>query len=625
MSRNASRDKGVSWREGLAIYRRGFWLMAKRAPAAFISTAVCAVFSALSPYVNVYLAAQVINELAGPREPGRLGTLVLWTVGASAFFEAVNAVLGRWRNKQTDGLYLEQKKVYADKLLDMDYVDIDTQHTHDLLSQINQAALWSNWGLGRIFGIYEQMIRNVLSILGAAALSVGLFVRRIPEAGKLAVLNHPLCTAVILVMLLAVTFLSPMFSNKANRYWSRNPESATFGNRVFSFFGFEITGPSRALDMRIYRQEGFSSHYLRKYNSFGVHSERAKYARGPMGMLNFLSAACSSLFTGLVYLFVCLKAWAGAFGVGSVTQYVGAITALSGAVSGLVRTMGDMRANAPFMQTTFEFLDIPNRMYQGSLTTEKRSDRRYEVEFRDVSFRYPGASDYALRHVSMKFAVGSRLAVVGQNGSGKTTFIKLLCRLYDPTEGEILLNGIDIRKYSYRDYLNIFSVVFQDFRLLSLPLGQNVAASPAYDGERAAQSLADAGFAERAAGLPKGMETYLYRELDEEGVQISGGEAQKIAIARALYKDAPFIILDEPTAALDPVAEAEVYEGFDRIAGDKTAIYISHRLSSCRFCDEIAVFDEGRVIQQGSHEALVADEGGKYHELWNAQAQYYIA
>lgn len=625
MSRKASKDKGVSWGKSFAIYRRAFWLMAERAPAAFVSTAICTVFSALSPYVNIYLAAQVIDELAGAREPGRLGSLVLWTVGVSAFLEIVNALLGRWRNRRTDGLYLAQTKVYTDKLLDMDYVDIDTQHTHDLLSQIDQASNWSNWGLGRIFGIYEQMIRSVLGILGAVALSVGLFARRIPEAGRLAFLNHPLCTAVILMMLLAVTFLSPMFANRANRYWSLNPESATFGNRVFSFFGFEITRQSRGLDMRIYRQEGFTGHYLRKYNSFGIHSDRARYARGPMGMLNFLSAACSSLFTGLVYLFVCLKAWAGAFGVGSVTQYVGAITALSGAVSGLVRTIGDMRANAPFMQTAFEFLDIPNRMYQGSLTTEKRADRKYEVEFKDVSFRYPGASDYALRHVSMKFTVGSRLAVVGQNGSGKTTFIKLLCRLYDPTEGEILLNGIDIRKYSYRDYQNIFSVVFQDFSLLSLPLGQNVAAGMEYDRDRVTQSLTDAGFAERLAGFPEGIDTSIYRELDEGGVQISGGEAQKIAIARALYKDAPFIILDEPTAALDPVAEAEIYEGFDRIVGDKTAIYISHRLSSCRFCDEIAVFDEGRVIQQGSHETLVADERGKYFELWNAQAQYYVS
>ena len=212
---------------------------------------------------------------------------------------------------------------------------------------------------------------------------------------------------------------------------------------------------------------------------------------------------------------------------------------------------------------------------------------------------------------------------MGENGSGKTTFIKLLCRLYDPQQGQILLNGIDIRKYNYRDYMNIFSVVFQDFRLLSQTIGANVAGSADYDRARAEKALIDAGFGERLETLPKGMDTMLYKNFDDEGVEPSGGEAQKIAIARALYKDAPFIILDEPTAALDPIAEAEIYEKFNEISGDRTAIYISHRLSSCKFCDEIAVFDKGMVIQQGKHEDLLKDPDGKYSELWNAQAQYY--
>ena len=169
----------------------------------------------------------------------------------------------------------------------------------------------------------------------------------------------------------------------------------------------------------------------------------------------------------------------------------------------------------------------------------------------------------------------------------------------------------------------IFSVVFQDFRLFALKLGENVASKVDYDADLVVDSLEKAGFANRLATLPDGLETYLYKEYDKDGVNISGGEAQKIAVARAMYKDAPFIILDEPTAALDPVAEAGIYSRFDEIAGDKTAIYISHRLSSCKFCDEIAVFHEGAVIQQGTHASLVEDKNGKYYELWHAQAQYY--
>ena len=299
-------------------------------------------------------------------------------------------------------------------------------------------------------------------------------------------------------------------------------------------------------------------------------------------------------------MFVCLKAWAGAFGVGSITQYIGAVTALTKHFSDLIEATGNLRSNTPFLQTTYQFLDIPNSIYQGSLTTEKRSDRQYEVEFRDVSFKYPGSEIWALRHVNMKFKVGRRLAIVGENGSGKTTFIKLLCRLYDPQEGQILLNGIDIRKYRYDDYMNIFSVVFQDFQLISQSLGCNVAGSMNYDEARVRKALIDAGFGDRLDTLPEGLNTQLYKDFTENGVDVSGGEAQKIAIARALYKDAPFIILDEPTAALDPIAEAEIYAKFNEISGDKTAIYISHRLSSCKFRDEIAVFQNGSVVQQGT-------------------------
>jgi len=342
-----------------------------------------------------------------------------------------------------------------------------------------------------------------------------------------------------------------------------------------------------------------------------------------MGLWAAASSGIQGLFSGVIYLFACLKAMGGAFGVGSVAQYVGAITQLSRSMADLLRILADTRINAAFLQREFEFLEIPNHMYQGSLTTEKRADRNYQVEFRDVSFRYPGSDSWALRHVSMRFQVGSRLAVVGENGSGKTTFIKLLCRLYDPTEGEILLNGIDIRKYNYDDYRNLFSVVFQDFQLLALPLGQNVAASAAVDRARAEECLRKAGFGERLKAMPQGLDTYLYKELDKGGVEISGGEAQKIAIARALYKDAPFMILDEPTAALDPIAEAEIYSKFNDIAGDKTTIYISHRLSSCKFCDEILVFHQGQIVQQGGHSALVDQLDGTYRALWLAQAQYY--
>ena len=337
-----------------------------------------------------------------------------------------------------------------------------------------------------------------------------------------------------------------------------------------------------------------------------------------LGFYEPLEGALSVVFRIVIYAYVALKALFGAFGVGSIVQYVGGLSQLSSGTVLLIQEISVLISNADALKAYFDFTDAPNQKYQGTLSVEKRADNEYEIEFHDVSFRYPGTETDVLRHVSLKFNIGQKMAVVGRNGSGKTTMIKLLCRLYDPTEGFITLNGIDIRKYDYEDYLGIFSVVFQDFKLFSFSLGQNVAASVSYDAHRVQECLHKAGLEDRMDRMPKGLDTALYKDFDEDGVEISGGEAQKIALARALYKNAPFIILDEPTAALDPLSEFEIYSHFDQIVGDKTAVYISHRLSSCRFCSDILVFDEGRLIQRGSHDQLLA-QGGFYAKLYNSQ------
>ena len=239
-----------------------------------------------------------------------------------------------------------------------------------------------------------------------------------------------------------------------------------------------------------------------------------------------------------------------------------------------------------------------------------------------MTFAYPGAPGPSLSGISCRFRKGEKIAIVGRNGSGKTTFIKLLCRLCDPQEGEILLNGVDIRKYQYQEYLSFFSTVFQDYQIFDFKLGENVAAESEYDGERVKEALENAGFGERLRTLADGLDTQLFKRFSEDGVELSGGESQKVAIARCLYKDAPYVVLDEPTAALDPVAEADIYQRMNRFTRDKGAIYISHRLSSCHFCHRILVFEEGRIAEQGSHEELLAAKG-LYRRLWDAQAQYY--
>ncbi len=614
-------NKKITIRQGLRYALREWKIFWHLSPRFFYATFVSAALTALSPYAAVWLSAQLVTELAGGRDIHRLMTLVLWILGTTAVLSFFRSVAYRWKEVETDDIWKRQHKTYMDKQMSLDYVDEDSQKVYDMYSQVMQNANLSGAGGTVCILQVEKIVTALFQILGGLVLSWGLFAAKVTDE-KLAFLNHPAFVLVFLAVMVGVACMSPVLAGKAAKYMPLVQESGKFGNRMFNVQLSLPENPKNAPDLRIYNQ--YQNVVGRQMvNVYGRNSTFFKLRRGVMGLLMAASSSVSALLMGLVYLFVCLKACGGAFGVGAVAQYLGAATNLFQGVVTLVNMLADLEINGVYMKNIFDYLDLPNKMYQGSLTTEKRSDRQYQVEFRDVSFRYPGSEQYALRHLNMTFQVGQRLAVVGMNGSGKTTFIKLLCRLYDPTEGVILLNGIDIRKYRYNEYMDIFSVVFQDFQLFSLPLGQNVAASQQYDPARVTECLEKAGFGQRLEKMPKGLDTYLYKELDENGVEVSGGEAQKIALARALYKDAPFIVLDEPTAALDPVAEAEIYTKFNEIAGDKTAIYISHRLSSCKFCDIIAVFDHGGVIQRGTHEELLAQSGGKYCELWNAQAQYY--
>ena len=615
----------VKTSQAVAATIRGAKELHKVSPRMFVVITLAAVVSALIPYATVFFSAQILKELTLLRRADVLWKWVVGGVASTGLLAICKALLSQRFDTLYDDVWGRKELLFCKKMFSLDFADMDKQETHDLRAQIQQAENWSGYGLARVPDYFEQSIRCVIGVISGIALTVSLFTTPVPEsAGYLTVLNHPVFVFLFAFVIILISLLAGKIYSKVAEIWSSAAEEATFGNRMFGFFGFIGTKKGRSADIRMYNQQDLVSAYWDNGNdAFSANGSLGRLARGKLGVLSGLCVCVTTLTTGFVYIFTCLKAVGGAFDIGSITQYVGAATALAANVYGLLEVMGGMKTNTPYLEKTFEFLDIPNSMYQGSLTTEKRADRQYEVEFKNVSFKYPGSENWALKNVSMKFKVGKRLAIVGENGSGKTTFIKLLCRLYDPQEGQILLNGIDIRKYNYRDYMDVFSIVFQDFQLISQPLGQNVAGSSTYDEAKVRKALIDAGFGDRLETMPDGLNTQLYKDFTENGVEVSGGEAQKIAIARALYKDAPFIILDEPTAALDPIAEAEIYSKFNDISGDKTAIYISHRLSSCKFCDEIAVFHEGGVIQQGTHDGLLADVTGKYYELWHAQAQYY--
>ena len=595
-------------------------------PQFFPIVTLNAIVKAVLPYATVFLSAKILTELATLRRANVLWKWVIVTILATALLSVLRSFFMEREETLLNDIYGRKELLFSEKAMSMDFADADKQEVRSLRAQISQNEQWGGLGLINAAIIYKQLIGSLTGIFSGIALTVRLFATPVPEsAGKLVLLSSPWFLLPLGGLFVGISLLSGRLYTVYAQEYDRLSKDATFGNRVYTYITKLSRQKNIQMDMRIYRQQKIIDALSAQNQVFTAKGIFGRAALGKPGLCWSVAASSATLTVGCIYVFTCLKAWAGAFDIGLVTQYVGAATALAESLNILISSLGSMKANTTHLDNTFRYLDLPNAMYQGSLTTEKRADRNYQVEFRNVSFKYPGSETWALKNVSMKFQIGKRLAIVGENGSGKTTFIKLLCRLYDPQEGEILLNGIDIRKYRYDDYMGIFSIVFQDFQLISQSLGSNVAGSVDYDPQRVKQALADAGFGPRLESLPKGLDTQLYKDYGEDGIEVSGGEAQKIAIARALYKDAPFIILDEPTAALDPMAEAEIYAKFNEISGDKTAIYISHRLSSCKFCDEILVFDRGSIIQQGTHEALLEQASGKYAQLWNAQAQYYTA
>ena len=308
--------------------------------------------------------------------------------------------------------------------------------------------------------------------------------------------------------------------------------------------------------------------------------------------------------------------------IGDFTLYIGLCQSFTSAMNGFLGCLGDYKQCSLQVDDFRSFMDLETENEDGCIPLPKTD--KYIFQFKNVSFKYPGQDNYAVKNLNLTLEAGKRLAVVGLNGAGKTTFIKLLLRLYDVTEGEILLNGINIKSFKRMEYYSLFSPVFQNIEIFAFPISENVSMKrpEETDKELSTKCLEQAGLKEKLNSLTNGVDTELLKVLHDDGIDLSGGEKQKLALARALYKNSPIIVLDEPTAALDPLAEYELYKSFDEIIADKSAVYISHRLSSTRFCDSIAMFREGELIEQGKHEELL-EKGGAYAEMFHVQAQYY--
>ncbi len=580
--------------------------------------------AAAQPFIQIYFSSLILDGLLRLDSFDSIFRNVLIMIGLDSLL-----VLIRWRLEGINWVKkheLTQKinKMLTDKTMEIDFDILEKHETLDTLKKAKDGI--TTTGDIRSFcdnlaGIIEKLTTIVYSVV----LLIPLFIPKVLEEttglSSLCVFLNQWYSIFIMILVLAIhVFVSYETNKKSSLLQMQFFEKNVSYNRYFSYWFDLIFNYSIGKYIRLYKMQKLMIKKVQETND-NLEKEGVTWINKDIkiSFIPFLSQAFMQLVS---YSYVGLKAVFSLISAGKCLMYVSSYTRLVESITGISNNFVQIKMESRYLAFFYDYMEIKNKRYDGTIPTEKRDDNKFEIEFRDVSFRYANTEKYALRHVNQKITLGSKNAVVGKNGAGKTTFIKLLCRLYEPTEGQILLNGVDIRYYDYEEYAKLFAVVFQDFNLFSFPLGENVASGIEYNRERAIKCLEQAGFKERFEKLEKGLDTPLYQYEDENGVEISGGEAQKIAIARTLYKDAPFVIMDEPTSALDPVAEYEIYQSFDKMVEGKTSIYISHRMSSCRFCDNILVFDEGQIVEQGSHDKLMSN-GGLYSELWNAQAQYY--
>ena len=586
-------------------------------------TLLYALVKALYPYINLFLGAFIIDSLIEKEFKDAIIFTLALIVGnfvVGSIQDLLERVDDYKSHKVGHLTVLEIRK----KALEIDYETLEDAKT---LEKVNSAvySMQFRGGFAALLKNYCSIFQGVFSIVASVSLVIYLcFQTGAEDTGVISALTSNTASVIFIAILFGMTIISNFIVTKYN-----NNKSLELFNkhlkaeRTLSYYMDQVYRDyEKGKVIRLYDMKEIIGERFRKSNDF------VKDVFKDFFPVQYFVEGAGTLISGvslmLSYIFVMLKVLVGAITIGGLTKYVGAITQLNNGMIQMVKVNDEIRLQCEYLSAFAEFMKLKNKRETGTIPVEKRLDNEYEIEFHNVSFAYPGSSEMILKNVSCKINMKEKMAIVGKNGAGKTTFIKLITRLYDPTEGYITLNGVDIRKYNYKEYLKLFSVVFQDFSLFAFPVEENVVANIDVEEERVWEALELAGVKEVIEDMPLKLKTPLFK-YDDNGIECSGGEQQKIAIARALYKDAPFVILDEPTAALDPISEYEIYSRFHKLVKDKTSIYISHRMSSCRFCNDIIVFDQGRIIQRGSHDELIEDYDNIYSKLWNAQSSYYTS
>lgn len=580
---------------------------------------VVAIVTAVMPFINIWFTSKIIDLLDVGTSMSDLAVYIGLAVGINAVLFFINYFLGDIYFMFRSLMYNKELQNISAKLFKAEYQKLESSDFKELIHKHSEAQ-------DRVFSSFVQfswMMRDFIS--GAVTLIISVIII-IPllkigftKTGD-TYFESPVFLLTIFGAIAIMAVIILIVATQMNKAWFKAGDEYSRLDRIFYYFLNIFSDYNTGKEIRLYKEQNLIEHTATdKLLTDG--EKLLKKASLHTAKSSSFVAILGALVGFGIYLFIGVKGLYGLFGIGSLVLYCGSFMQIINGIMKMAVTFGKTAEMVPLVNYYFDIVNTKDDMTYGA--KELDLSDKFEIEFKNVSFKYPNMESYALKNINIKINNGERLAVVGRNGSGKTTFIKLMCRLYDVTDGEILINGINIKEYSKESIISLYSVVFQDFKIFSTTLAQNISTNEEYDKERLYDALDKANIKDRVLKMENKECTYLYKDLDKAGVEISGGEAQKLALARALYKDAPIVILDEPTAALDPIAEHEIYNRFNSFVENKTAIYISHRLSSCVFCDKIAVFDKSKLVESGTHQELLT-AGEKYFELWNAQAKYYI-
>lgn len=553
--------------------------------------------------MNLFLSKYVLEELIGAR---RVDVLILLaaclTIGnfvLLALIHLVRCALAKYDDWFNRHLY----DMISLKSMTMAFALTENPDALNQHRKAEEGIAWYSGGMKGLSDCVQQLFSFVLTFAGVVAIVA-------------------LKTPILLVVAVFAVIGGSVAVWQTNKCYQIEFEVFPKVNRAFGYMTRNVLKPQYSKSIRLYLAAGMMKEQFMK--TMTRCASIFRYTAVKIGRWNCIGSVVNFLKNLCIYGYLGYKLVTGAISLGDFTLLSGSANTLKDSLQGILNQIQDLQKKLKFMGEYVKYIEMEDITQTG--TREVTSEGLPTIEFKNVSFKYPNTDEYVLKNVSIVIPAGQHLSVVGLNGAGKTTFIKLLCRLYDVEEGEILLNGINITEYDYDSYMKELAVVFQDFKLFALSIKENIKLG---DSEKESEVEIEkvsglAGLSELIDSLPKGIDTQVYKNFDMEGIEPSGGESQKMAIARALYKDAPIVILDEPTAALDPVAEYEVYSHFNDLVGGKTAIYISHRLSSCKFSDKIAVFSDKTIKEYGTHDELVGKDGGIYATMFATQAQYYV-